>query len=133
MSSSTTPHDSADLIDSLPYIDRDLEDVAGECRRARRSLLLPPPSLPILPSFELRADIKHPSLAVGLRETAESLIQAEMAKMGGVRADHPRLPKGLEKELFEVSSASFPNEQVSLEGVPKLEALVGHTYIYRWA
>lgn len=42
MSSSATPHDSSDLIDSLPYIDRDLEDVAGEFGRARPSLLLLP-------------------------------------------------------------------------------------------
>ncbi|KAL7409608.1 Pre-mRNA-splicing factor SPF27 [Mrakia frigida] len=83
MSSSTTPHDSADSIDSLPYIDRDLEDVPG------------------------------------LRETAESLIQAEMAKMGGVRAEHPRLPKGPEKELFEDSPglssllANYPDQPLS--------------------
>ena len=30
MSSSTVAHESADLVDSLPYIDRDLEDVAGK-------------------------------------------------------------------------------------------------------
>lgn len=41
--------------------------------------------------------------AADLRETAESLVQAEMAKMGGVRAEHPRMPKGPEKDLFEVS------------------------------
>lgn len=35
MSNSTTPHESADLIDSLPYIDRDLEDQPSELNQRR--------------------------------------------------------------------------------------------------
>lgn len=45
-------------------------------------------------------------LVPGLRETAESLIQAEMAEMGGLSSEHPRMPKGADKDLFEVSTHS---------------------------
>lgn len=52
----------------------------------------------------------------GLRETAESLIQAEMAKAGSSSSsgDHPRLPSGLEHDLF----ANAPSLQSLLASYP---------------
>lgn len=44
---------SQDLIDSLPYIDRDLEDVPGESPELGRVLLSPSPLLTNLPRREL--------------------------------------------------------------------------------
>ena len=44
----------------------------------------------------------------GLRETAESLVAREMAEMGGLSSEHPRMPQGPEKDLFEVCPSDHP-------------------------
>jgi hypothetical protein len=95
-----------DVVDSLPYVDNDLEAIPGasaaparlERRRRRR------PSEPSVRLADPRTS-SHGALNLpGLREQAEALVYQELSLTGGVHDEHERLPAAAvnEAELFKV-------------------------------